>query len=76
MAFNIFNFWMVFPFIFGLYWLISPKYNLWWIALLIVMCNLLYINWKTAFGIDLLGVAVGDPAYIVKENSVLIKRKL
>ena len=27
MPFNSFNFWLVFPFIFGLYWLIPAKYN-------------------------------------------------
>ena len=27
MSFNSFNFWLVFPFIFGLYWLIPAKYN-------------------------------------------------
>lgn len=27
MPFNSFNFWFVFPFIFGLYWLIPAKYN-------------------------------------------------
>ena len=29
MPFNSFNFWLVFPFIFSLYWLIPAKYNQW-----------------------------------------------
>ena len=29
MPYNSFNFWLIFPFIFGLYWLIPAKYNQW-----------------------------------------------
>lgn len=29
MPFNSFNFWLIFPFIFGVYWLIPAKYNGW-----------------------------------------------
>ena len=29
MPFNSFNFWLIFPFIFGVHWLIPAKYNVW-----------------------------------------------
>ncbi len=58
MPFNSFNFWFVFPFIFGLYWLIPVKYNQWRKVFLIVVSYLLYMNWKPAFAIVLLGVTL------------------
>lgn len=58
MAFNSFNFWLVFPFIFGLYWLIPSKYNQWRKLFLIVASYLLYMNWKPAFALVLLGVTL------------------
>lgn len=56
MAFNSFSFWLVFPFIFGLYWLIPAKYNQWRKVFLVLASYLLYMNWKPAFAIVLLGV--------------------
>ncbi len=58
MPFNSFNFWLVFPFIFGLYWLIPVKYNQWRKVFLIVVSYLLYMNWKPAFAIVLIGVTL------------------
>ena len=58
MAFNSFNFWIVFPFIFGLYWLIPAKWNQWRKVFLVVASYLLYMNWKPAFAIVLLGVTL------------------
>ena len=58
MAFNSFNFWLVFPFIFGLYWLIPAKWNQWRKVFLIVASYLLYMNWKPAFALVLLGVTL------------------
>ena len=58
MAFNSFNFWLVFPFIFGLYWLIPSKYNQWRKVFLVVASYLLYMNWKPAFALVLLGVTL------------------
>lgn len=49
MPFNSFNFWLVFPLLFGLYWLIPsrfPSYKKWY---LIIVSYLLYMNWKQAF---------------------------
>ena len=56
MFFNSFSFWIVFPFIFGLYWLIPAKYNQMRKLFLVVASYLLYINWKPAFALVLLGV--------------------
>ena len=58
MPFNSFNFWILFPFIFGLYWLIPAKYNQARKVFLILVSYLLYMNWKPAFAIVLLGVTL------------------
>lgn len=58
MAFNSFNFWFVFPFIFGLYWVIPAKYNQWRKVFLVLASYLLYMNWKPAFALVLLGVTL------------------
>lgn len=58
MPFNSFNFWLIFPFIFSLYWLI-PSRNVdvkkWY---LILVSYLLYMNWKPVFAVVLLFVTV------------------
>ena len=58
MAFNSFKFWFIFPLIFGLYWLIPSKYNQMRKVFLILVSYLLYMNWKPAFAIVLLGVTL------------------
>ncbi len=58
MPFNSFKFWFVFPLIFGLYWLIPAKYNQGRKVLLVLVSYLLYMNWKPAFAIVLLGVTL------------------
>lgn len=58
MPFNSFNFWLIFPFIFGLYWLIPAKYNQVRKVFLVLVSYLLYMNWKPAFTIVLLGVTL------------------
>lgn len=58
MAFNSFIFWLIFPIIFGLYWLIPVKYNQGRKLYLIVASYLLYMNWKPAFALVLLGVTM------------------
>ena len=58
MPFNSFNFWLIFPFIFGLYWLIPVKYNQARKVFLVLVSYLLYMNWKPAFAIVLLGVTL------------------
>ena len=58
MAFNSFNFWLIYPFIFGVYWLIPAKWNELRKIFLIVISYLLYMNWKPSFAIVLLGVTI------------------
>lgn len=58
MAFNSFSFWLVFPLIFGLYWLIPAKYNQWRKVFLILASYLLYMNWKPVYALVLLGVTL------------------
>ena len=56
MPFNSFNFWLLFPLIFGIYWLIPVRFNQWRKVFLVVVSYLLYMNWKPAFALALLGV--------------------
>lgn len=58
MPFNSFKFWFIFPFIFGLYWLIPSKYNQARKVFLVLVSYLLYMNWKPAFAVVLLGVTL------------------
>jgi len=58
MVFNSFSFWIVFPFIFGFYWLIPSKCNQWRKVFLVVASYWLYMNWKPAFALVLLGVTL------------------
>ena len=58
MAFNSFSFWLIFPLIFVFYWAIPVKWNTWRKALLLVVSYLLYMNWKPAFALVLLGVTL------------------
>ena len=58
MAFNSFNFWIVFPFIFVLYWAIPVKWNTWRKVFLVLASYLLYMNWKPGFALVLLGVTL------------------
>lgn len=77
MAFNSFNFWLVFPFIFGLYWLIPAKWNQWRKVFLVVVSYLLYMNWKPAFALVLLGVTLitYGGGYLLDTQQVTNKRK-
>jgi D-alanyl-lipoteichoic acid acyltransferase DltB (MBOAT superfamily) len=58
MTFNSFSFWLVFPLIFGLYWLIPAKWNQWRKVFLIVVSYLLYMNWKPTFALVLLAITL------------------
>lgn len=58
MAFNSFSFWLVFPLIFCLYWLIPAKYNQARKVFLVLVSYLLYMNYKPAFALVLLGVTL------------------
>lgn len=58
MAFNSFNFWLIFPLIFVFYWAIPVKWNTWRKVLLLVVSYLLYMNWEPAYALVLLGVTL------------------
>ena len=58
MTFNSFAFWLVFPVIFGVYWLIPSRLNQWRKIFLLVVSYLLYMNYKPAFALVLLGVTL------------------
>lgn len=58
MIFNSFSFWMVFPFIFILYWLIPSKLSNWKKWFLIFVSYLLYMNWKPAYALILFSVTL------------------
>ena len=68
MLFNTFNFWLIFPFIFGIYWLIPYRYNVLRKLFLLIVSYLLYMNWKPAYGLVLLFVSLityGGGIYLV-----------
>ena len=58
MFFNSFNFWLIFPFIFVIYWVISVKFNRVRNFFLLAASYLLYMNWNPSFAIVMLGVTV------------------
>lgn len=58
MPFNSFNFWLIFPLIFGVYWLIPANWNQWRKGFLVLASYLLYMNWKPGFAIILFGVTL------------------
>jgi len=58
MPFNSFTFWLIFPFIFGIYWFIPSKWNQWRKVFLVLASYLLYMNWNPAFALVLLGVTL------------------
>lgn len=58
MSFTSLNFWFIFPFIFVFYWAIPAKWYTWRKVLLLVVSYLLYMNWKPAFALVLLGVTL------------------
>ena len=58
MLFNSFNFWIVFPFIFAVYWIIPIKYTSAKKGFLILVSYLLYMNFKPAYALILFGITV------------------
>ncbi len=80
MPFNSFNFWIFFPFIFGIYWLIPSKFNQWRKVFLVFVSYLLYMNWKPAYALVLLGVTlitycggclIGSQQVVKKRNRIV-----
>lgn len=58
MVFNSFIFWLIFPIIFLVYWLIPIRYNNLKKIWLLAVSYLLYLNWKPSYVIVLLGVTI------------------
>ena len=56
MVFNSFSFWLIFPLIFGFYWLIPSKQKELKKWFLVIVSYLLYMNWKPAFALALMFV--------------------
>lgn len=70
MVFNSLNFWFVFPFIFAIYWMVPRSHNKVRNAFLVLVSYLLYMNWKPAFALVLLGVTL-----ITYVGALLVERK-
>ena len=82
MTFNSFSFWLVFPLIFGVYWLIPAKWNQWRKVFLIVVSYLLYMNWKPTFAFVLLAITLVTYGggylidnQLIDDNELRIKRR-
>lgn len=78
MPFNSFNFWIVYPLLFTLYWLIPsrlPRGKKWY---LIAVSYLLYMNWKPTFALVLLGVTIVTfaGALLIKRNEARSKQTI
>ena len=58
MLFNSLKFLLIFPVIFGLYWAIPARFNQVRKWFLIIVSYLLYMNWKPAYALVLLGVTL------------------
>ena len=58
MLFNSLKFLLIFPLIFVLHWAIPARYNQWRKLLLILASYLLYMNFKPAYALVLLGVTL------------------
>lgn len=56
MPFNSLNFWIVFPFIFSIFWIIPASYRNIKRGFLILVSYLLYLNWNPAYSLILLGI--------------------
>jgi len=79
MLFNSLKFLLVFPFIFGVYWMIPAKYNQWRKWFLILASYLLYMNWKPAHALVLLGVTLvtywGGTLFGVENCELRVKKR-
>lgn len=76
MVFNSFNFWLVFPIVFIIYWAIPKTHNKYRNIFLLIVSYLLYLNWKPVYGLILLGVTlVTYYGGIVLENDKNNRRK-
>lgn len=75
MIFNSFQFLVIFPFVFLLYYVIPARYFKARNVFLLVVSYLLYINWKPAYALILLGVTA-ITYFCARSFEVVIKRKV
>lgn len=77
MIFNSFNFLILFPFIFVLYYAIPARMLRWRNLLLLLVSYLLYINWKPAYALILLGVTAvtywGGQVLEIKDEGLTVQ---
>ena len=81
MLFNSFNFWIVFPLIFTIYWIIPTRYTSTKKWFLILTSYLLYMNFKPIYALILLGITVVTYVASLYLNSTfatanLVRRKV
>ena len=80
MSFTSFNFWLAFPIIFLLYWLIPAKWETIKKLMLIIVSYLLYMSWKPSFALVLLAVTLitycGGRLLENKEDTVVKRKRL
>ena len=77
MVFNSFNFWLVFPLIFLVYWIIPKRFYKAQNIFLLIVSYLLYMNWKPSFALILLGVtSICYWGGIILNKQEIGKRKL
>lgn len=58
MLFNSFNFWLIFPFIFSIYWIIPSKFHSIKKFYLIAISYVLYMLWDVAHSLILFGITI------------------
>lgn len=58
MVFNSFNFWLIYPILFIIYWVIPAKLKNVGNCYLLIISYLLYMNWKPTFAIVLLSISL------------------
>lgn len=77
MVFNCLNFWLIYPFIFLIYWIIPKKFPKATNFFLLIVSYLLYMNWKPSFALILLGVTlICYCGGVLINKQDIVKRKL
>lgn len=76
MIFNSFNFWIVFPFIFAIYWIIPIRYVIAKKWFLILVSYLLYMNFKPAYALILLGITIVTYVVALMLESTFVSVKI
>ncbi len=76
MSFNSFSFWLVFPVIFGIYWLIPTRLKTAKQIWLLFVSYLLYMNWRPTFALILLYVTLITYFGALSFNRVKSRKKV